>query len=307
MERVLGRYRGKDGGPLLVVLGAVHGNEPAGVKAIEVVFKMLEIEPYINDSFDFNGHVLGLIGNIQAYQSNKRYIQRDLNRVWSMRNIEMARTGESTVPEKFEMLDIYELILEEIKETNPSKVVVLDMHTTSSDGGIFSIPSNDPLSLAIAEQLHAPVVTGMLTGLGGTSLHFFNKENVGIETTAVVFESGQHVDPLSVNRAVAGIINCMRTIGCVRSDDIHNKHDDLLIAFSKDLPLFNKLVYSHDIDETTEFRMKPGFTNFQRISKGDHLADDKNGKVFSPVDGMILMPLYQKQGEDGFFIISEEK
>lgn len=306
MNRIIGRYRTDSEGPLLVILGAVHGNEPAGVKATEVIFKMLDIEPYINANFKFRGNVIGLVGNVQAYEKKKRFIKRDLNRCWTMRNIELVKSGDSSVPEKYEMLEIYETILAEIAAVNAKELVVLDMHTTSSDGGIFSIPSLDPLSLAIAEELHAPVVTGMLKGLGGTSLHFFNRENFGIETTAVVFESGQHDEPLSVNRAVAAIINCMRTIRCIKPDDVKNKHDELLIEFSKNLPKVNELVYSHAISEADEFKMKEGFSNFQMIEKGDHIANDKDGKILSPYGGRMLMPLYQAQGEDGFFIIKEQ-
>jgi succinylglutamate desuccinylase len=49
--------------------------------------------------------------------------------------------------------------------------------------------------------------------------------------------------------------------------------------------------------------MLPGFNNFDKIVKGQPLAKDKNGPIYASIDGYILMPLYQKQGEDGFFII----
>ena len=53
--------------------------------------------------------------------------------------------------------------------------------------------------------------------------------------------------------------------------------------------------------------MKPGYKNFQKISKGEVLAEDRNGHIVSQYNGRILMPLYQKQGEEGFFIIKEIK
>lgn len=305
MERIIGRHRGKESGPLLVILGAVHGNEPAGVLASEIIFKMLDVEPYVNAGFSYKGNILALVGNKKAYEKGVRFIARDLNRCWEKRNIEIARNNDSEIPEKYEMLEIYDLIHKEIEETNSKELVVLDMHTTSSDGGIFSIPSDDAYSLKITKELHAPVITGMIKGLGGTSLHFFNKENMGIKTTALVFESGQHDDPLSVNRAIAAIINCMRTIGSIEPGDVHNKHDQLLIDFSKDLPKVNTLIYSHAIESTDQFVMRPGFSNFQEVEKGTHLADDKNGKVLSVQDGRILMPLYQLLGEDGYFLIQE--
>jgi succinylglutamate desuccinylase len=51
--------------------------------------------------------------------------------------------------------------------------------------------------------------------------------------------------------------------------------------------------------------MHPGFTNFQKVKKGELLAHDNKGEIICPHVGLILMPLYQKQGEDGFFLIRE--
>ena len=48
--------------------------------------------------------------------------------------------------------------------------------------------------------------------------------------------------------------------------------------------------------------MKPGFRTFDRVWSGQELAQDRHGCIRSPQDGYILMPLYQNQGCDGFFI-----
>lgn len=49
--------------------------------------------------------------------------------------------------------------------------------------------------------------------------------------------------------------------------------------------------------------MRPGFANFAPVTQGQPLADDSGGEVLSPEDGMIFLPLYQEQGDDGFFIV----
>jgi succinylglutamate desuccinylase len=49
--------------------------------------------------------------------------------------------------------------------------------------------------------------------------------------------------------------------------------------------------------------MKPGYVNFQKINRGETLAVSQEGDVQSPSDGLILMPKYQPQGDDGFFIV----
>lgn len=306
-ERLIGKYCGKEKGPLLICLGGVHGNEPAGVLALEYMFKMLEVEPITNPNFDFKGGLLGIRGNIPALASGKRFVNRDLNRLWTKENIEAVRSKpvEELKFEEKELKEIDAIISQEIKNYNPEKVVVLDLHTTSSFGGIFTLVTEDQDSLDIGLELHAPVIKGMLKGIYGTTMHYFNAENLGVETTAVCFESGQHDEELSINRAIAAITNCMRTIGCVRAEDVENQHDKLLIEHSSGLPKVSQLLYAHAIDDGDRFRMEPNYKNFQIVKKGELLAKDKDGTIFSNRDGLLLMPLYQNQGEDGFFIISQ--
>ena len=306
-DRIIGKYKGKDEGPLLVVLGGMHGNEPAGINAIDLMSKMLEVEPMTNPNFEFKGMFLGIIGNLQALQLNKRFIEKDLNRQWEEDNVERVMKADKATlqAEDLEMREVLDIIYYEINENNIKKLIVLDLHTTSSFGGIFTIPNSDPESLRIALELHAPVVQNMLQGIKGTTLHFFNTENMGIETVAVTFESGQHEDELSVNRAIAAITNCMRSVGMVKAEHVENRHDSILIEYSKDLPRVSTLLSRYGVEEEDKFRMLNGYNNFQQVKKGELLAVDKNGKIYASADALILMPLYQKQGEDGFFLIKE--
>lgn len=306
MNRVIGEYIGKEKGPLLIVFGAMHGNEPAGVKAVDLVLKMLEVEPIKNLNFNYKGCMLGLVGNLQAYKKRERFINRDLNRSWIKEEIDEKSKQASANAEDHEMLELISIMKKSIKKHHPTEVVILDLHTTSSDGGIFSIVGDDPNSLHIAKEIHAPVILGMLEGLQGTTLHYFKTETLGCKTSTITFESGQHEDPLSVNRAIAAIINCMRTIGSVLATDVENQHDNILKQYSESLPGVARLLYKHSIKPGDQFKMKHGFSNFQNVKSGQVLASDIKGDIRCKHDAMILMPLYQKKGEDGFFIIKEE-
>ena len=143
----------------------------------------------------------------------------------------------------------------------------------------------------------------MIDGIKGTSLHYFSEENWPIPMTSVVFEAGQHEDKLSENRAIAAIVNCLRELGCVKDTDVENHHDQILIQYAKGLPRVSRLCYTHSIKPGDNFIMKPGFENFQPIEKETILASDIKGEIKAQTSGLILMPLYQKQGEDGFFVI----
>jgi len=304
-ERVIGRYNGKEKGTLLICVGGMHGNEPAGVEALSIMFKMLELEPNTNPDFVFKGRLLGLRGNCRALAQKKRFIEKDLNRQWLPENVARikATPASGLENEDLELKEMLEIIEKEIEDYPTDKVVLLDLHTTTAHGGIFSIPTDDPDSLRIAVELHAPVIKGLLQGVKGTTLQYFCKENFDINIVSVCFESGQHDEPLSTSRAIAALTNCLRTLGCVDATHVENRHDSLLIQHSKGLPQVAELITIHNILPGDDFHMAPNYKNFQRVKKGDVLAYDKKGAIRAPEDSLILMPLYQKQGDDGFFLV----
>ena len=53
--------------------------------------------------------------------------------------------------------------------------------------------------------------------------------------------------------------------------------------------------------------MQPGFVNFQQVERGQLLATDRGGEIRARENGYLFMPLYQAQGEDGFFLVREVK
>lgn len=307
MERIIGTYTGLEKGPLLIVFGGMHGNEPAGVLALEQLFKMLEREPSVNPGFSFKGKIIGIRGNLKALEQKKRFISKDLNRQWTVENVKRVTASpmETLDPEDKELRILYKLVEKEIATYHPTEIVVLDLHTTTASGGIFTIVSDDKESIRIGLGLHAPVIKGMMDGISGTCLHFFKTENFHIPTTCLAFESGQHDEPMSIPRAVSALVSFLRVTGAVKPEDVEHRHDELLQEYAKDLPELTELITVHRVEPDSGFLMKPGYQNFQPIMSGEILATNKQGNILSPIDGMILMPLYQPQGEDGFFVIKE--
>lgn len=303
-NRIIGRYKGRHHGDLVIVFAAMHGNEPAGVRALEMVFHMLNVEPQQNPTFDFIGQLIGIKANTRAEKVSQRYLSKDLNRQWTNENVQRVKSCaiETLKNEDLELRELIDLLNKEIKDYQPKRLIILDLHTTTAEG-IFSIATNDPESIKIAKAMHAPVITGMLNGLKGTTLHYFDTVNFPCSTTAITFEAGQHEDPLSTRRAIAATINLLRSVGCVRHEDVENRHDDLLINYSKSLPIIAELLNVHSIQPEDNFKMLPGYKNFQSIQAGELLAYDQSGPIHASDDANILMPLYQKQGEDGFFLV----
>jgi len=304
-ERIIGEYAGPEPGPLLICFGGMHGNETAGIEALSILFKLIENEPNLNPDFSFFGHMIGIRGNLQAIKAGRRYLHRDLNRQWTQENVDriLSTPRHQLVAEDLEIAEILELINQRVEAIQPERVVFLDLHTTTAYGGIFSVATDDPESIRLGVEMHAPVIKGLLKGIAGTTLHYFSKEHFHHDTVAITFESGQHKEHLSVNRAIAATINCMRSAGLVLAEDVENRHDKLLIDYSAGLPKVAEFIMRHTIEPEDHFVMRPGYKNFQEVDEGEILADDRNGPIRAVCDGRILMPLYQEQGEDGFFLV----
>ncbi len=307
-QRVIGFHESNQRGPLLIAIGSIHGNEKAGTKALNRVFDELNE----NDGIQ-KGIFAGVVGNMMAYKRDQRFIDVDLNRQWSPANVNRvvaASTYDLALQEEWEMrqllmrfnhiLDIY---TRKYPDAEDRQVVMIDLHTFSANGRPYSIATTTGNSSQWARQLHVPAIIGMEVVVKGTTMHYFND----LELVSFGFEAGQHNDPYSVDVMEAAIWLTLVNVGCITKEQVrqYQKFEALLKKEGEGLPACVAFKYRHAIQEGDQFVMRPGYVNFQKVSKGEYLADDKNGKIYAPIEGMILMPLYQKQGEDGFFIVQD--
>jgi succinylglutamate desuccinylase len=306
-QRIIGQFTGDATGPSLICIGGMHGNEPAGIAAIEEVLRLLETEKRDNPGFIYQGSFLGIRGNLEALRQKKRFIDRDLNRMLSIEEINQIKGQPPALllQEEKECLELLDLIASSIQEYQPPLTLILDLHTTTASGGIFSIAAEDEMSLTLAKGLHIPVILGIASGLKGTTIDYFNRPEE--QRYCVVLEAGQHDDPQSVDRTVSAIINCMRALHSVDPKHVDHRHDGLLMRLGENLPKVTRLIYHYKIQPEERFIMKEGYQNFDIIKRGDQLATNQYGPVLSTHDGLILMPKYQLLGDDGFFIVEEIK
>ncbi|MEZ4926649.1 MAG: succinylglutamate desuccinylase/aspartoacylase family protein [Saprospiraceae bacterium] len=309
-SRVIGTFGGEKPGALVICIGALHGNEPAGVHALEMVFQQLAVNPEL----EFNGRFLGLIGNLGAYSSGIRYVRQDFNRIWFVDRLQqiLRRRKSRLQAEDKELAELFEIIHHEIEAYKPDRIFFLDLHTTSANGGIFSIPTGEGPSLQWAKSLQAPVILDLFKEVDGTLLRFarnghFVSGGIPIQTLGVAFEAGQHEDFLAVSRAMLAIINTLTFAGCVEKGSLESPNEQELKESAAALPKVTRIIYAHHIEEDDNFKMRPGYRNFQPIEAGEHLADDATGPIRSNYNSLILMPLYQPKGSDGFFLVKEEE
>ncbi|MBI1762483.1 MAG: succinylglutamate desuccinylase/aspartoacylase family protein [Acidobacteria bacterium] len=296
--RRLGSYGGTTYGPLVVCVGGMHGNEPAGVRALERVLQHLrQTRP------PFNGKLVALAGNVGALARGQRFVQRDLNRMWSPARIRQLKTGNLLEIETAETAEQRELLtaIETEVAGKFSQAVFLDLHTTSAAGAPFGLISDTLVNRRYAQRLRTPIILGLEESLEGTLLNYINE----LGHAALGFEAGQHASALALKNHEAALWTTLVTAGCLPPEHVPNWHglQRTLREASRSLPPVLEVRYRHAIRPADQFVMEPGFVNFQPVERGELLAHDRNGAVRAAETGYLFMPLYQAQGEDGFFLI----
>ncbi len=299
MERILGKIEGEQPGPLVVCVAALHGNEQIGLHAFRNVHSSI-----INHEIPFKGTLVGIVGNIKAVQCNQRFLDYDLNRAFTEENIRRVNEKQTMdEAEDEELAAIYDIIIRESSNGNYSEKVIADLHATSADKGNFVIVPEGEMNYPLIKSLHLPVVVEMDKYLRGTLASYFQDKGF----TAFAFEGGAIGTGSEYQLHTSGLWEILDKVGCISHHDHENEdhYVQQLQSVSQKLPQTVKALYCHKVKTEDQFRMLPGFHNFQKVTKGQHIAMDKDGPIHAPMAGLIFMPLYQRTGEDGFFIVEE--
>ncbi len=298
MERLLGKIEGQEPGPLVICIAALHGNEQVGIHAFRNVYSAIA-----QHNIRFRGKLIGLLGNIKAIEGNRRFIDYDMNRAWTsrkLRTIFAEDVGQRA--ENEEMRALYDIIERESKG-DFSQLIMVDLHSTSADKGNFIVVDEDSARHPIVKALHIPTVVGLQDYLHGTLLDYYHQKGF----LSFAFEGGMIGTDGVYQLHTSGLWEILDKSGCISHHD-HEAEDHYarqLEAISEGLP--KKVFVKHHKKVTPDegFRMLPGFHNFQKVHRGQHLAINHEGNIYCPEDGLIFMPLYQPEGEDGFFIAEE--
>ena len=300
-NRVIGHIRGAVDGPVFIFIGGMHGNEPSSILALEKVFSELKKMGHL-----YHGEVLGLAGNLPALQQGVRFIDEDLNRIWYPEIIDKVRQTPEELLETTERKQLKQLLRcidPYLNEAGKKKVYFIDLHSFSAQEGMFAITSPDKKNKNIAAFLNVPLIYGIEQELKGAAVRYV----LDRKAIALAFEAGQHEEEKTIYNQEAAIWMLLEAAGIIERSEFKSfdRYEAYFIKEAAKLPENVRLVYRHVFKPDDEFRMEPGYENFQWIEEGEMLACDKNGPIRAKCSGYILMPLYQNQGSDGFFIVKE--
>lgn len=297
---MVGEYDSGEPGPLFLVFGGMHGNEPAGLEAAEEVLGELH-----ERGASIRGRIVVMACNLRALARDQRYIESDLNRIWREEVVERIHGQDATAdsPEENELRELIAAVQDQLDAGTPERVVFLDLHTTSAGGAPFQCMGDTLQNRHIAFEIPVPLILGLEEVIAGSLLEYVGERG----HAAIAVEGGQHVDARTAEHHEAAIWLALLAAQAIRAEDIRHlaRHRARLSAASRGVPHVVEIIHRHGVEEDDDFEMLPGYYNFCHVKKGELLARDRSGDITSPDDALLLLPRYQGQGNDGFFLARE--
>lgn len=251
-------------GEHVVVVGGTHGNEPAGAGAMVAFHRHLQNGVIKLES----GKVSLLLGNPQAYQKDRRYIDRDLNRSFDdpeRATLEGRRAGE---------------IIEYLDRNNDISAL-LDLHSVSiGDFKICVYEKDNTQSLYLALSIsdiplhfiyHPAHMPGTLIGAAGRR-----------RICGLIVECGNHLSEHGIDtaqdhiQAMLAHYQMFRTAAEAPKTKMPRIEQYESIGAIKPGPNFRFLIT--DVETGT------------KLAKGQLFGRDDNGDHIAPQDCYIVAP-----------------
>ncbi|PKV51860.1 succinylglutamate desuccinylase [Aquimarina sp. MAR_2010_214] len=296
-ERIIGSIKGSQSGPTLIFIAGIHGNEPAGIFALRNVLDTIK-----NEEISIKGNIYAISGNLPALARGERYQKEDLNRLWEIDRIKNLPEDIRNTVTNLDIEQQYYIhhTIKDILNKENGPFYFMDLHTTSSKTIPFLTVNDSLLNRKYTIQYPIPMILGIEEYLDGPLLSYINE----LGYVSFGFEGGQHDDIAAIQNHISFIYLTMVFAGSVTKNDIdYTYHYDFLNSKQESVMSIYEIYWRYQIKEDEVFKMKPGFVNFQHIQKGEQLAHSNGKTITASKNGRIFMPLYQNQGNDGFFAI----
>ncbi|MBT8302945.1 MAG: succinylglutamate desuccinylase/aspartoacylase family protein [Bacteroidia bacterium] len=299
VNRIINRIDGGSKGPTVVFFAGIHGNETAGVFALEKELKKLE-----GQKKDVKGTIYGISGNLRALKAGKRFISEDLNRIWTKDRLNQLNNQNNHELEEKEQAELFK-ILTDILKTEQGPFYFIDFHTTSSKTIPFITINDAIINRRFSKLFPVPIVLGIEEYLNGPLLSYINE----LGYVSLGFESGQHDEIEAIKDSVAFIHLALLFAGCTIHSNFPEQsiYYDQLKNASKNMADIFEVIDLYGISEVDDFKMQPELKSFQEIEKGLFLATNNKERIYSAYNARLFMPLYQNQGSEGFFVIRKIK
>ena len=257
----------------LVFSALIHGNEVAGICSLNIFLEYLVL-----NVIELTFPLVVFLGNVQAAMKGVRYVVRDLNRCFDLKDqvtdqstVELARVGE-------------------LKKILSDSSYYLDLHQTigTCPYGFFIFSYKDNcyhFAKSIAPKVKIVTYwTGNYTSEGMCSDQFV-QENGGVAVTLELGDKGFIDDKISL-----GTQTLISAFCYVKHFIVEQKHSGGFFDIHSGFCLGDIYTWSLVVPYPPKGEVMPklDFANFQYIKKGEEIAKLDGEPIYSSVSGYVL-------------------
>lgn len=269
--------KGEKSGPRIAVIGAMHGNERVGVDVVR------QLRDAFSENAVLSGELLLMVGNPEAYAKDVRFIEEDLNRLFSEKEERAICGGSDGGGATLATLERKRA--KEIMDAIRGVDVLIDIHATIRPSVPFVYCEATEKHLALARCFDVPYIVSPEKDFRPPDL-FSSADNFADRHGGIglTYESGWHKDPKSADRIFGEVMGVLRYVGAIDAASFHD-------AFS--VPPEQKFLraYRDIFAQTDAFSfVNPQIANFDRIAKGEVFATDAATPVVAPHDSYVIFP-----------------
>lgn len=301
-DRELGRAGDAAAGASLVVIGGVHGNEPAGLIAGQRVLDAIAQNP----NLELNGQLVVLAGNLSAlndHDPDSRYIEHDLNRLCTREDFGLDSSASSEHREMHELFDSLESIHRQAAQCKRS-MIVLDLHTTSAQSRPVVVFEDSLAARSHAMRMPCPKYLGIEEELDGLVIDAVTNR---LGCVSYLIEGGQHDDPVSVEVHEAAIWIALDAAGICSLSQLEFDPMETMRRASLNRGDVIYDVRHREPIASESFEIAKGIENGTPAVAFKTVLAIQNGEpVHSPIHGLVFLPnrqAHKRVNDDGFFIV----
>lgn len=250
-------------GPHVAITGLVHGDEPCGRFAIERL-REKGIAPA-------RGRLSLALVNLEAEAEHRRFLDRDMNRLWSDAGIDADRTSREAARAR------------QLRPWLATVDLLLDLHTTAFSARPFFVLADLPKSRALADAMAWPDAQQLMPGGCAEGRHLADYGRFSDEASpaaAVVVECGRHGDSAADEVALRAARRFLAVTGVAALADAPEP-----VASIERFRIGPPCIARHD-----DFRPLIALGGFVDVAAGEIVAMDGGGPVRAPFPATILSP-----------------
>ena len=265
------QIKSKTKGPIITIMGGIHGDEICGYKAVEHFMKNITT---IN-----KGTLNLVIANQLAITHDKREVNYNMNRIF-----------RDNLPEQIKDTYEYKRSLE-IKETLDQSDILIDLHSSVEGSQPFIICEENGLEIASCVNVKNILINIDAFHPGSTDGYMNNKSKIGI-----CIECGYKKDPESTNFAISAVESILVKLGVIDSDLKINRYTQDVFR--------SEYIYTA---KSNEFVIPEAYTDFDIVKAGDIVAMDGEASVRFKKHYHILFANHKaKKGDEAFLLVEKQ-